>query len=217
MPKLRLNAYNKGVMPDSFPAHRYPSENCRRCRRLVNQFKRLSVKHPDYWNKPVPAHGPSEASLLIVGLAPGLHGANKTGIPFVGDASGNLLHDVLASLKLTGRVKITNAVKCLPVKNLPSAQEVNNCSRYLKDELEAHRLIPDATLLVLGGVAHKAVVKALGARQADFPFGHGAVHHVEGLQIVDSYHCSRYNTQTGRLTRQMFLDTVQLAGNMAYS
>ncbi len=217
MPKSRLNAYNRGVIPDSSPAANYPSENCRRCRRLVNQFKRLSVKHPDYWNKPVPAHGSPEARLLIVGLAPGLHGANKTGVPFVGDASGNLLHDVLASLELTDRVKITNAVKCLPVKNLPSAKEVNNCSRFLKNELEEHRQKPSATLLVLGGVAHKAVVRTLGARQADFPFGHGAVHHIEGLHIVDSYHCSRYNTQTGRLTREMFLDTVQLAGNMAYS
>jgi len=182
----------------------------------VNQFKRISEKYPDYWNKPVPAHGGDDARLLIVGLAPGLHGANKTGVPFVGDASGNLLHDVLGSLGLTERVRITNVVKCLPVKNLPSAREVNNCSRYLVDELEAHRSLPRATLLVLGGVAHKAVIRALDARQADFPFSHGAVHQLGDLQIVDSYHCSRYNTQTGRLTREMFLDTVRLAGNMAY-
>lgn len=182
----------------------------------MNQFKRLSEKHPEYWNKPVPAHGSDDARLLIVGLAPGLHGANKTGIPFVGDASGNLLHDVLDTLNLTERVRITNAVKCLPVKNLPSAREVNNCSRYLVDELNAHRLLPQATLLVLGGVAHKAVIKALDARQKDFPFSHGAVHQLSDLKIVDSYHCSRYNTQTGRLTREMFLATVRLAGNMAY-
>ncbi len=153
---------------------------------------------------------------MIVGLAPGMHGANKTGVPFVGDASGNLLHDVLETLDLDHRVRITNAVKCLPIKNLPSAREVNNCSRYLIDELETHRFRTHATLLVLGGVAHKAVVQALRVRQRDFPFGHGAVHNIESLQVIDSYHCSRYNTQTGRLTRQMFLDTVRLAGNMAY-
>lgn len=164
----------------------------------------------------MPAHGSEQATLLIVGLAPGLHGANKTGIPFVGDASGNLLHDVLEALALTERVRITNAVKCLPVKNLPSAREVNNCSRFLMDELEQHRQLTNATLLVLGGVAHKAVVRALGGRQTDFVFSHGAVHEIDGLHLVDSYHCSRYNTQTGRLTRQMFLDAVRLAGNIAY-
>ena len=193
-----------------------PIRNCQRCRRLANQLKRLQDTHPDYWNKPVPPHGVAEARLLIVGLAPGLHGANKTGIPFVGDASGHLLHDVLAELGLTERVRITNAVKCLPIKNLPSAREVRNCSGYLVDELDDHGRRSSATLLVLGGVAHRAVIRSLKGRQADFPFLHGAVHRLADLRIVDSYHCSRYNTQTGRLTRQMFLDVVRLAGNMAY-
>ena len=159
--------------------------------------------------------GALAAHLLIVGLAPGLHGANKTGMPFVGDSSGRLLHDVLAELGLTQRVRVTNAVKCLPVSNLPSAGEVRNCSGYLADELNEHRRKSPAILLVLGGVAHRAVVRALRGRQVDFPFRHGAVHQLVGLQMVDSYHCSRYNTRTGRLTRQMFLDVVRLAGNMA--
>ena len=185
--------------------------NCRRCPRLTNQFKKLRVAHPDYWNRPVPASGPADARLLVVGLAPGLHGANKTGIPFTGDASGDLLNDVLRATGLIDRVRITNAVKCLPIKNLPSGREVSNCRPYLEQELP--------TVLVaiaLGGVAHRAVIRALDLRQVDHAFAHGAVHTLGDLTLYDTYHCSRYNTQTGRLTRQMLLDVVQAAGNMAY-
>lgn len=153
---------------------------------------------------------------MIIGLAPGMHGANKSGVPFVGDASGNLLGEVLKASGLAGRVMITNAVKCLPLKNLPSSREVKNCSRFLASEIEAHQVNARPVLLLLGGVAHGATISALGGRQSDYPFAHGAVHVMDDLTLVDSYHCSRYNTQTGRLTYQMFLDVVTAAGNMAY-
>ena len=174
---------------------------CRKCRRLSNQFKRLRDSHPDYWNKPVAGSGALSCSLMIIGLAPGMHGANKSGVPFVGDSSGNLLNKVLRVSGLAGRVKITNAVKCLPVKNLPSSKEVKNCSRFFIPEIEAHQQNTNPVLL---------------GKQSDYPFAHGAVHVIDDLTLVDSYHCSRYNTQTGRLTYQMFLDVVNAAGNMAY-
>ena len=189
---------------------------CRKCRRLSNQFSRLRDSHPDYWNKPVPGSGADSSSLMIIGLAPGMHGANRSGVPFVGDSSGNLLGEVLKASGLAGRVKITNAVKCLPIKNLPSSREVKNCSRFLIREIEAHQLNTSPVLLLLGGVAHRATISALGGKQSDYPFAHGAIHAMDEVTLVDSYHCSRYNTQTGRLTYQMFLDVVTAAGNMAY-
>ncbi len=189
---------------------------CRKCRRLSNQFERLRDSHSDYWNKPVPGSGTDSCSLMIIGLAPGMHGANRSGVPFVGDSSGNLLGEVLKASGLAGRVKITNAVKCLPIKNLPSSREVKNCSRFLIREIEAHQLNPRPVLLLLGGVAHRATISALGGKQSDYPFAHGAIHAMDEVTLVDSYHCSRYNTQTGRLTYQMFLDAVTAAGNMAY-
>jgi uracil-DNA glycosylase family 4 len=189
---------------------------CRKCRRLSNQLKRLRDSHPEYWNNPVPGSGTDSCSLMILGLAPGMHGANRSGVPFVGDSSGNLLGEVLKATKLMGRVKITNAVKCLPIKNLPSSREVQNCSRFLIREIGEHQLNANPVLLLLGGVAHRATISALGGKQSDYPFSHGAVHSINGVTLVDSYHCSRYNTQTGRLTYQMFLDVVAVAGNMAY-
>ena len=189
---------------------------CRKCRRLSNQFSRLRDSHPDYWNKPVAASGADSCSLMIIGLAPGMHGANRSGVPFVGDSSGNMLSEVPKASGLVGRIKITYAVKCLPIKNLPSSREVKNCSRFLIREIEAHQLNTSPILLLLGGVAHRATISALGGKQSDYPFAHGAIHVMDEVTLVDSYHCSRYNTQTGRLTYQMFLDVVTAAGNMAY-
>lgn len=187
---------------------------CRKCRRLSNQLIRLRESHPDYWNQPVPATGCEDARLVIVGLAPGLHGANRTGVPFTGDASGDLLFKVLKRHHLEDKVRITNVVKCLPVKNLPSAREVVNCSKFLSHEVvhAAHQVF-----LVLGGVAHRAVIRALGLKQKDFPFGHGLVHNCADVILIDSYHCSRYNTQTGRLTEAMFTDVVGKAKSLAFS
>ena len=156
--------------------------------------------------------GPGDPALLIVGLAPGMHGANRTGMPFTGDASGELLFRVLDETDLTDRVRITNAVKCLPVRNLPSATEIRNCSRFLVDELRDHA---PTVVLALGGVAHRAIIAALGLRQADYPFGHGHTHTLPEFVLVDSYHCSRYNTQTGRLTHAMFLEVIRQAGSLA--
>ena len=177
---------------------------CRKCRRLANQLKRLRDHYPDYWNLPVPASGSAEAAILIVGLAPGLHGANRTGVPFEGDDSGKLIRAAMSELDLVGHVAITNAVKCLPIKNLPSGPEVKNCSKYLVYELERHLENQNPVIFALGGVAHRAIIAALGLRQIDYPFSHGAVHLVAEMYLVNSYHCSRYNTQTGRLTLEMF-------------
>ncbi|XOV88550.1 MAG: uracil-DNA glycosylase family protein [Pseudomonadota bacterium] len=183
---------------------------CRRCPRMRAQFKRLRLSLPDYWNQPVPPSGPAESPLLIVGLAPGKHGANRTGLPFTGDASGDLLFAVLEELGLQQQVRITNAVKCLPIANLPSTSEIVNCQRHLKPELT-----PGLILLCLGGVAHRATIRALGARQSENPFEHGRIHSLATVTLVDSYHCSRYNTQTRRLTQNMFRDVVELAAGLA--
>lgn len=183
---------------------------CRSCPRMRAQFRRLRKSHPDYWNAPVPPNGRAGSPLLIVGLAPGMHGANKTGRAFTGDASGELLFGVLDRLGLTRKVEITNAVKCLPPANLPKAGEVQRCQRWLIPELEDRR-----SILVLGGVAHRAVIRAFGLRQADWPFGHAAIHELPTTTLVASYHCSRYNTQTGRLTEPMFHSVVESAAHHA--
>ena len=183
--------------------------SCRRCPRLRHYLKQLRDRYPDYWNQPVPASGPVDAPLQIIGLAPGLHGANRTGRPFEGDASGDLLWGTLVHLGIEQQVRISNVVKCLPRNNLPLATEVRRCQRFLIPELAA---MPDSSVvLTLGGIAHKAVVRALDARQSEYPFGHGHSYRIGSRRIVSSYHCSRYNTQTGRLTETMFRDVVELA------
>lgn len=146
-----------------------------------------------------------------------MHGANKSGIPFTGDASGDFLFNVLDRLNAVDKVRITNAIKCLPVKNLPSALEIKNCSRFLKRELSDHKDAGSSVVVALGGVAHRAIVRALGGRQTEFPFLHSAVYELDELMLIDSYHCSRYNTQTGRLTESMFVDVVNTALKLADS
>ncbi|MDA0977690.1 MAG: uracil-DNA glycosylase [Proteobacteria bacterium] len=152
----------------------------------------------------MPSCGPEDASILVVGLAPGLKGANRTGIPFSGDASGDLLHATLDRLSLRDQVRITNAVKCLPIRNLPSGREVKSCSKHLLPELQAHACQPNGVVIALGGVAHRAILSSLGLKQKDHVFSHHAVHELPGFLLIDTYHCSRYNTQTGRLTPTMF-------------
>jgi uracil-DNA glycosylase family 4 len=190
---------------------------CTRCQRLVDFLATARQAYPGYYCRPVPAFGDARPGLLIVGLAPGLHGANRTGRPFTGDYAGILLYATLHEygyadrpqslsaddgLRLTG-CRITNAVKCVPPENKPVAAEVARCNGFLKAELAA--LPQGAAILALGGVAHGALLKALGLRQKDHPFGHGAVHNLpDGRRLYDSYHCSRYNTQTNRLTPAMF-------------
>jgi uracil-DNA glycosylase family 4 len=191
-------------------------KNCRACPRLATFLDDVNGRYPDYYCKPVPPFGDSEARLLIVGLAPGLHGANRTGRPFTGDHAGILLYQMLHKygfatheeslaadddLQLTG-CRITNAVKCLPPDNKPVGAEINTCNEYLANELQA--LCESSVVLALGGIAHRAIIKAQAMRQADFKFAHAAVHDLGHLRLLDSYHCSRYNTNTGRLTTQMF-------------
>lgn len=189
---------------------------CRACARLAGHLDRVRASHPDYHAAPVAPFGPDDADLLIVGLAPGMHGANATGRPFTGDHAGILLYRTLHAhgfasqpeavslddgLHLRG-CRITNAVKCLPPQNRPLPEEVRNCNRLLAAELA---VVSPRVILALGRVAHEAVLRALGLRAAGFPFAHGAEHPLTGGRLLfDSYHCSRYNTQTRRLTTEMF-------------
>jgi uracil-DNA glycosylase family 4 len=191
--------------------------DCRLCPRLATFLDRVKDKYPDYYCGPVPPFGDPDARLLIVGLAPGMHGANRSGRPFTGDHAGILLYEMLYEfgfgshkksvaaddrLELTN-CRITNAVKCLPPDNKPVGAEINTCNQFLVNELAA---LPDnSVLLALGGIAHRAVIKAIGGRQADYKFAHAAEHRIdERLLMLDSYHCSRYNTNTRRLTTPMF-------------
>jgi len=193
------------------------SLKCRDCTRLATFLDDVRHDHPDYHARPVAPFGAANPRLLIVGLAPGMHGANRSGRPFTGDFAGILLYATLHrfgyasaaqsvsagdGLKLTG-CRITNAVKCLPPQNKPELAEVKLCNRYLQAELA--ELKRGASVLALGTVAHQAVLMAVDAKKASFPFGHGARHQLpNGLMLFDSYHCSRYNTQTRRLTPAMF-------------
>ncbi len=190
---------------------------CRRCPRLSSHLQEVRRDYPGYHAAPVPPFGAEAPDLLIVGLAPGMHGANATGRPFTGDFAGILLYRTLYEFGYASagesraiddgltleRCRITNAVKCLPPQNRPTTGEVNTCNGFLREELQ--ELARGAVVLALGGIAHRAVLRALGEKQSAWPFGHGAVHRIPGAPIlVDSYHCSRYNTQTGRLTPEMF-------------
>ncbi len=189
---------------------------CRECPRLAAFLDEVQDRFPDYYCRPVPPFGDPNASLLIVGLAPGMHGANATGRPFTGDHAGILLYQMLHEfgfsthkesvaaddeLSLTN-CRITNAVKCLPPDNKPVGAEINTCNTFLANELET--MPKGSVVLALGGIAHRAVIKARGYRQAEFKFGHAALHDLGDLLLLDSYHCSRYNTNTRRLTTEMF-------------
>jgi uracil-DNA glycosylase family 4 len=190
---------------------------CTRCPRLAAHLAAVRAQHPEYHALPVMPFGDRNPRLLIVGLAPGMHGANRTGRPFTGDYAGVLLYETLhrygfgsqavATSRDDGLVlrdcRITNAVKCLPPENKPLPAEIRECNGYLRAELES--LAPGTAILALGTVAHQSVLRALSLRAADFPFAHGACHELDGeARLFDSYHCSRYNTQTRRLTPDMF-------------
>lgn len=190
---------------------------CRACPRLAAFLAAGRAKHPDYYCRPVPPFGDARARLLIVGLAPGFHGANKSGRPFTGDHAGILLYETLHAfgyasrpvsvaaddgLQLTG-CRITNAVKCVPPENKPETAEIVRCNGYLQQELAAFSTA--TAILALGQIAHAAVLRAFGLKAKDYRFGHAARHALpDGRRLYDSYHCSRYNTQTRRLTPEMF-------------
>lgn len=198
--------------------------SCRRCPRLAAHLDEVRQKHPDYHALPVEPFGSETPDLLIVGLAPGLHGANATGRPFTGDFAGVLLYETLHEFGFSNqptatqrddgltlhRCRITNAVKCLPPENKPIGVEVNNCNTWLVEEL--NQLSKGAVILALGGISHKAVIKALALKQKDYPFAHSALHELPAQKsLLDSYHCSRYNTQTKRLTTEMFREVIGTA------
>ncbi len=186
-----------------------PLTACRECPRLAAHLDTLKLKHPDWHNAPVPGLGPIDAALLVLGLAPGRMGANRTGLPFVGDRSANWLCERLKAAGcldadgLPTNIRISNAVKCLPPGNRPTTAEIKQCvSKWMLTELLAPRVV-----LALGGIAHNAVLRAQRLTLNAYPFSHGAVHHLDQLILIDSFHPSPLNTQTGRLSVEMF-DTV---------
>jgi uracil-DNA glycosylase family 4 len=194
-----------------------PSRDCPLCPRLVAFREAQRVAHPEWHNAPVPGFGDPEAWLAIVGLAPGLGGANRTGRPFTGDGAGPLLYGTLAKYGLSEGVfdgrpddgvtltgaRIVNAVSCVPPENKPTPEEIRTCRRFLEPALAA--LSNLRIVIALGQIAHQSAVKALGGKLPKLPFGHGAEHRLpSGLIVLDSYHCSRYNQNTGRLTGAMF-------------
>jgi uracil-DNA glycosylase family 4 len=197
---------------------------CTRCPRLAAFLERTRQHHPEYWARPVPSFGAAAPRIVIVGLAPGMHGANRTGRPFTGDHAGLLLYQTLHAAGLASRaqsrsagdglrlinVRIVNAIKCVPPQNKPLPAEVRACNGYLGAELR--RLRSARVYLALGRVAHEAALMALGLPRAAYPFGHGREHALDATHwLIDSYHCSRYNTATRRLTAEMFRAVVARA------
>lgn len=196
--------------------------NCKDCPRLASFLVQTGQKYPDYHCAPVAPFGDPVGQLLIVGLAPGMHGANATGRPFTGDFAGILLYRTLFEFGYSNRpestarddglelynCRITNAVKCLPPQNKPRPDEIRQCNFYLKNELAQ---LPGGSVIIgLGKIAHDAVLRALGLSLSSYPFGHGHSHRLaDGNLMVDSYHCSRYNTQTRRLSEEMFTGIFQ--------
>lgn len=201
-----------------------PDRDCNLCPRLFEFIGCNRERHPDFFNAPVPSFGdtPEKVQLLIVGLAPGLRGANRTGRPFTGDFAGDLLYETLVrhdfakgTYKKTSddgltlkRCRITNAVKCVPPANKVTGLEIRTCNQFLASEFEY--LANLKCIFALGGVAHGAVLTTVNEKKSAYRFGHNALHKLSnGLMLIDSYHCSRYNTNTGRLTGQMFNDVFE--------
>jgi uracil-DNA glycosylase len=193
-----------------------PGRNCPRCPRLVAFRTRWRKEEPTWFNAPVPSFGPLDARLLIVGLAPGLQGANRTGRPFTGDYAGVLLYETLIKykfargayaahpddgLKLTD-CRITNAVRCVPPENKPTTTEINTCRDFLKETITEMTKL--RAIVALGRIAHDSVVTTLGAKKSATPFSHNCHHTIGKVALFSSYHCSRYNTNTGVLTPEMF-------------
>lgn len=200
-------------MPEAAPF----DPQCRRCNRLSAFLDELGCAHPGYFAAPVPSFGDPEARLLVVGLAPGMHGANRTGRPFTGDYAGILLYATLFKTGFSNQpesadpadglqlcdCRITNAVRCLPPANKPLPEEIRACNPFLRHELTADPV--PRVVVALGQIAHRSVLAALGVRLGEYPFSHGSVHCLpSGQHLLTSYHCSRYNTQTRRLTPDMF-------------
>ncbi|MFC7050268.1 uracil-DNA glycosylase [Emcibacter nanhaiensis] len=207
---------------ENLPAGEAPRD-CMLCPRLVEFRQENQEKFPDYFNGAVPSFGDRDCELLVVGLAPGLHGANRTGRPFTGDYAGDLLYPTLVKFGFAAgnygqeiddgltlnRAMITNAVRCVPPQNKPTTTEEKTCRPFLVEQIDS--LSNVRVLLALGLVAHNAVLTTFGVKKSAYKFAHGARHQLnDKICLIDSYHCSRYNTNTGRLTTEMFEDVFRL-------
>ena len=201
--------------------------SCKRCPRLAKFLADVRKEKPDYHARPVPSFGDESAQLVVVGLAPGMHGANRTGRPFTGDHAGILLYETLFQFGFANQpggddpndglrlknCRIINAVKCLPPQNKPTVDEIAECNDFLRNEILTRDRF--TVFVALGMIAHGAVLTALGLKKSAAKFGHGAVHTIDPLKtLIDSYHCSRYNTQTKRLTPDMFQQVFATAAEM---
>ena len=204
-----------------------PPRDCPLCPRLAAFRAENRRKHPDWFNAPVPNFGPLEARLLIVGLEPGLQGANRTGRPFTGDWAGDLLYATLLKHGLAKGTyderpddgltlvdcRIVNSVHCVPPQNKPEPSEIKTCRRFLQSELATLPRVK--AILALGKIAHDSVLRTLGVKIAAHPFKHGVAYEIGKYTLISSYHCSRYNTNTGVLTIRMFEDVVGKAKKLA--
>ncbi len=207
-----------------------PSAECRLCPRLTQFRAQNADDNPSWFNAPVPSFGPQSAELLIVGLAPGLKGANKTGRPFTGDYAGDLLYETLLNFGFAKGLyqaraddglhlvncMISNAVRCVPPQNKPVGKEISTCRQFLTARINSLKKLK--VIIVLGRIAHDSTLTALEVKKSEHPFGHNKTHHISGndrhgLIVIDSYHCSRYNTNTGRLTPEMFTAVFENAQN----
>lgn len=217
-----------GVRPAKGKRTGYYDPDCTQCPRLAEFLAETHHRHPDYFARPVPSFGAAAPRILIVGLAPGMHGANRTGRPFTGDYAGVLLYETLYELGLATHsesvsaddalelrnARIANAVKCVPPENKPLPEEIRRCNAYLKTELAELESV--RVVLALGRIAHDGVLLAQGLKRSLFAFGHGREHALDATRyLVDSYHCSRYNTSTKVLTPEMFKKVVARACELA--
>ena len=211
-----MTTTSRSNKPSMLAAEGEPGRDCARCPRLAAFRKNWRAKEPEWFNAPVPSFGPRDARLLIVGLAPGLQGANRTGRPFTGDYAGVLLYETLLrhrfargeygahpddGLELVD-CRITNAVRCVPPENKPTPAEIATCRDFLNPTIAEMKNL--RAIVALGRIAHDSAVVALGTKKSAAPFKHGGTHTLNGLKLFSSYHCSRYNTNTGVLTPEMF-------------
>jgi len=214
--RIDIDRASGAPLADAVLLRTEPDRNCPLCPRLAGFREATRAREPSWFNSPVPSFGDPDGRLLIVGLAPGLQGANRTGRPFTGDFAGDLLYATLLEYGFAKGVylarpddgltlvdcRISNAVRCVPPQNKPQPSEINSCRPFLSATLQS---MPGLRAIVaLGRVAHESMLKVLGLRAAAAPFAHGAIHPAGGLKLYDSYHCSRYNTNTRVLTPDMF-------------
>ena len=213
----------RAVQQAALAAMEEPPRDCTLCPRLAKYRADNAKKQPTWFNAPVPSFGPRDARLLIVGLAPGVSGANRTGRPFTGDYAGELLYGTLlkfgfAKGKYDARpddglelidCRITNAVRCVPPENKPTPEEATTCRVFLQATFEGMTKIK--AIVALGRIAHDAILRAFAKKLSAHPFAHGATHDLGHATLIDSFHCSRYNTNTGKLTTPMFEDVFATA------